>query len=317
MIDCVPQNRLSSLRGPDSVAAGSVSPSTSLGTQGTLAAYVALTKPRIIELLLIATVPTMFAAAHGVPPVGLIIATIVGGALSAGSAGAFNSYFDRDIDRLMSRTKRRPLVTGAVSPRGALVFAVILGALSIAVLAVFVNVLSAALSVVGLLLYVVLYTLVLKRRTSQNIIWGGAAGCVPALIGWSSVRDEISAVSIVLFAIVFLWTPAHYWPLSVKYEADYRSANVPMLSVTLSTRSVMRRVRGYAIATVALTLVLIPLAAAGPVYTLTSVLAGAWFLRRAVLGVRESARPMEMFHASITYLAVIFIAVGVDPFVPW
>lgn len=238
-------------------------------------AYVALTKPRIIELLLITTVPTMFLAQGGVPNLWLVLGVVLGGAMSAGSANAFNCYIDRDIDRLMKRTAKRPLVTGELSDREAFVFAFALGILSTVVLWLVANPLTAALSVGAILLYVVFYTIVLKRRTEQNIIWGGVAGCMPVLIGWAGVTNSLSWAPFVLFAIIFLWTPAHYWPLSVKYRDDYAKASVPMLSVTEGELSVSLQTVLYAWATVICSLLLVPIAGMGWLYTSVALLSGA------------------------------------------
>ncbi len=281
-------------------------------------AYVALTKPRIIELLLITTVPTMFLAQGGVPNLWLVLGVVLGGAMSAGSANAFNCYIDRDIDRLMKRTAKRPLVTGELSDREALVFAFALGILSTVVLWLVANPLTAALSVGAILLYVVFYTIVLKRRTEQNIIWGGVAGCMPVLIGWAGVTNSLSWAPFVLFAIIFLWTPAHYWPLSVKYRDDYAKASVPMLSVTEGELSVSLQTVLYAWATVICSLLLVPIAGMGWLYTSVALLSGGWFLYEAhVLYYRtitgKGGKPMKVFHLSITYLTLVFVAVGIDP----
>lgn len=288
----------------------------------TISAYVALTKPRVIELLLVTTAPVMILAADGLPSIGLVLATLVGGALSAGSAGAFNMYIDRDIDRVMNRTKNRPLVTGEISDRAALVFAYTIGVVSIGWLALTTNWLAAALSLAAIVFYVVIYTLVLKRRTEQNIIWGGIAGCFPVLIGWSAVTGSLDWPPLVLFLVVFLWTPPHYWPLSMKYRDDYASADVPMLAVIRDRATVGVQVVLYAWATVAASLLLIPIAPMGALYTAVAILAGGWFIveshrlyGRAVRG--EEAAPMRVFHASITYLTLLFVAVGIDPLLPF
>ena len=284
------------------------------------AAYLALTKPRVIELLLVTTAPVMVLAARGVPDLWLILGTLAGGALSAGSANAFNMYIDRDIDMLMARTKARPIVTGEITPRAALVFAVTIGLASLVVLAIVANLLAAALSLAAILFYVFVYTLLLKRRTEQNIVWGGIAGCFPVLIGWAAVTGEISFTPWILFVVVFLWTPAHYWPLSLRYADDYAAASVPMLSVLRPKVAVGLQVTLYAWATVVASLVLIPVAPMGTVYTVVAVLAGGWFLvethllySRSLAGRDSNA--MRVFHASNTYLTVLFIAVAIDPLV--
>ena len=272
-------------------------------------------KPRVIELLLVTTAPVMVLAARGVPDVWLILGTLVGGALSAGSANAFNMYIDRDIDTLMARTKGRPIVTGEVSPRSALIFAFAIGLASLAVLTLVANPLAAALSLAAILFYVFVYTLLLKRRTEQNIVWGGIAGCFPVLIGWAAVTGEISVTPWILFVVVFLWTPAHYWPLSLRYADDYAAASVPMLSVLRPKVAVGLQVILYAWATVVASLVLIPVAPMGVVYTVVAVLAGGWFIvethrlyNRSVAGGDTNA--MRVFHASNTYLTALFIAVA-------
>jgi protoheme IX farnesyltransferase len=300
------------------------SPSTS-GTRSirrTVRAYVALTKPRVIELLLVVTAPTMILAENGIPSFWLVLATLVGGALSAGSAGAFNCYIDRDIDRLMKRTKNRPLVTGELTDRQALVFAWALGVASIVWLWVFTNWLAAALSLAAILLYVVLYTIVLKRRTAQNIVWGGVAGCMPVLIGWAAVTGDLSWPPVILFMIIFLWTPPHYWPLSMKYRDDYKAAGVPMLAVVRGRTQVGLQVILYAWATVACSLLLIPIASMGLLYTFVALVTGGWFIyethRLYNLAIRhENISPMRVFHGSIMYLTLLFVAVGVDPLLPF
>jgi len=285
-------------------------------------AYFALTKPRVIELLLVTTVPVMILAQGGIPNLWLVFATLIGGALSAGSAGAFNCYFDRDIDRVMNRTSKRPLVTGVLSDREALVFAWSVGVISIVWLAVFTNILAASLSLVAILIYVLLYTLVLKRRTPQNIVWGGTAGCMPVLIGWAAVTNSLSWEALILFGIIFLWTPPHYWPLSMKYRDDYKTAGVPMLAVVRGRVVVGLQIVLYAWAMVACSLLLIPVGHMGIVYSATAVLAGGWFLyeshRLYSRSIRDlTIKPMRVFHGSITYLTLIFLAVAIDPLLPF
>lgn len=291
-----------------------------IGLRRKVAAYIALTKPRVIELLLITTAPVMILAAQGIPSLWLVLATLVGGSLSAGSANAFNCYIDRDIDRVMDRTKGRPLVTGELSDREALVFAWVTGVGSILWLGLLVNWLAAALSLVAILFYVFVYTLLLKRRTPQNIIWGGAAGCMPVLIGWAAVTGSLSWTPVILFGIVFLWTPPHYWPLSMKYREDYAAVGVPMLAVVRGRTVVGLQIVLYAWATVACSLLLIPIAPMGLLYTAVALASGAWFVYEAhrlyAAAIREGeVRPMRVFHASITYLTLVFLAVGVDPLV--
>jgi len=285
-------------------------------------AYVALTKPRVIELLLVTTAPVMILAAGGIPNLWLVLGTLVGGTLSASSANAFNCYIDRDIDRVMDRTKKRPLVTGELKDGEALAFAWITGVGSALWLGFLVNWLAAALSVAAILFYVFVYTLLLKRRTPQNIVWGGAAGCMPVLIGWAAVTGSLSWTPVILFAIVFLWTPPHYWPLSMKYRADYQSVNVPMLAVVRGRTVVGLQVVLYAWATVACSLLLIPVAPMGWLYTIVAVVSGAWFIyeshRLYATAIRHGeVRPMRVFHSSITYLTLVFLAVGIDPLLPF
>lgn len=281
-------------------------------------AYFELTKPRVIELLLVSTVPTMILAQRGIPDLWLMIATVVGGAFSAGSANSFNCYIDADIDKIMGRTKGRPLVTGELTKREAYVFAWALGVLSVLWLGLLVNLLAAALSLAAILFYVFIYTLLLKRRTPQNIVWGGAAGSMPVLIGWAAVTNDLSPAAWVLFLIIFLWTPPHYWPLSLRYKQDYSNAGVPMLPVVRNSQTVGVQIVLYAWALVASTLMLIPVAQMGLVYTITAMITGSWFLfesyklfRQSTIG--EIANPMRLFHGSISYLTVLFAAIAVDP----
>ncbi|KHK96868.1 protoheme IX farnesyltransferase [Microbacterium mangrovi] len=284
--------------------------------------YVALTKPRVLELLLVTTIPVMFLAAGGLPNMLLVVATVIGGSLSAGSAAAFNMYIDRDIDAHMKRTENRPIVTGEVSARGALVFAWTLAVLSTVWLWLTTNWLAAVLSAVAIFFYVVIYTIILKRRTEQNIVWGGIAGCFPVLIGWSAVTGSLSLTPFILFLLVFLWTPPHYWPLSMKYRDDYDDVDVPMLGATRSSSQVGLQVILYAWATVACSLLLIPVAGMGLVYTVSALVFGGWFIyeshvlySRAVRGT--TPKPMRVFHASITYLTLLFVAIAIDPLLPF
>jgi protoheme IX farnesyltransferase len=283
---------------------------------------VALTKPRVIELLLVTTAPVMILAERGFPSVWLILATLVGGSLSAGSANAFNMVIDRDIDTIMGRTQSRPLVTGQLTVREALIFAWVLGAISFAWLWYFTTALAAVLSAVAILFYVFVYTLWLKRRSEQNIIWGGIAGCFPVLIGWSAVTGSLAWEPLILFLVVFLWTPPHYWPLSMKYREEYASVSVPMLAVVRDAPVVGLQVVLYAWATVAASLLLIPVAPMGLLYTVVALVSGGWFIveshrlyQRALHG--QEPRPMRVFHSSITYLTLLFVALGVDPLLPW
>ncbi|MFB2571437.1 MULTISPECIES: heme o synthase [Micrococcus] len=293
-----------------------------IGFKRKAAAYLALTKPRVIELLLVTTLPTMIFAQRGFPDILTMVATMVGGALAAGASGAFNCYIDRDIDRVMKRTENRPLVTGEVTPREALVFSWVLTVLSLAILTFGANLLAGLLGAGAIFFYVVVYSLVLKRRTEQNIVWGGIAGCFPVLIAWAAVRETVEWPAVVLFLIIFLWTPPHYWPLSLKYKLDYQNAEVPMLGAVASARVVSSQVVLYAWATVACSLLLVPMGWAGIVYTATAVATGAWFIYECHVLYREAQKPdftdkkaMKVFHLSITYLTLLFVALAVDPFV--
>ena len=284
------------------------------------AAYLALTKPRVIELLLITTVPVMILAQQGIPDLWLVLATLVGGALSAGSANAFNCIIDTDIDKIMGRTQKRPLVTGELNKLEAKIFAFAIGIISVLWLGLLVNWLSAVLALSAQLFYIFIYTLLLKRRTSQNIVWGGAAGAMPVLIGFSSVTGTVTWSSAVLFLMIFLWTPPHYWPLSIKYLDDYKAAGVPMLPVVADKGKVASQIVIYSYAMVASTLLLIPVHPMGLIYTLAAVVGGIWFIVEAHLlqnktKAGEVKNPMKLFHFSITYLTVLFIAIGVDPLV--
>jgi protoheme IX farnesyltransferase len=277
----------------------------------------------VIELLLITTVPTMVLASGGIPPWGLLLATLVGGAGAAGASNVLNCYLDRDIDAVMNRTRRRPTVTGEVGPRATLVFGLVLGVLSLAFLALVVNPVSAALTAGAMLVYVVGYTMVLKRRTPQNIVWGGIAGCVPVLVGWSAVTGGVSWTPVLLFGVVFFWTPPHYWPLSMKFRADYRRAGVPMLPVVAADRTVAGQMVAYTVAMVACSLALVPVAGMTWVYAVVAALLGAWFLGSCLTLLRAARDPehhrlraMRVFHHSITYLSLLSLAVCVDVFLP-
>ena len=281
--------------------------------------YVALTKPRIIELLLVTTLPAMILAAGGLPDLVVVVATMVAGTLAAGSANALNCYVDRDIDAVMRRTGHRPLARHDVSPRGALVFGLVLGAVAVLTMGLLTNWLAAGLTLGAIAFYVVVYTMVLKRRTAQNIVWGGAAGCMPVLIGWAAVTDGLAAAPFVLFAIVFFWTPPHFWSLAIRYRDDYARAGVPMLPVVAAPTRVAREIVGYAWLTVAASLVLWPVAT-GWVYGVLALAAGAVLLlaaHRLLARTKASLdpRPMRLFHLSNSYLAFIFVAVALDTFV--
>ena len=277
-------------------------------------AYVALTKPRIIELLLVTTVPTMIIAQRGFPPLWLVVATLVGGSLAAGSANAINNYVDRDIDSVMGRTAHRPLVRHSVDPVPALRFGIVLGVISFAWLALTVNLLSALLAVAAILFYVFVYTLGLKRRTTQNIVIGGAAGCVPVLVGWAAVTGEVGLAAWVLFAIVFAWTPPHFWALALKYREDYARAGVPMLPVVRGVAETARQIMLYSIALVAITIGFGPIGGMGALYLTAALLLGAALIflawRLVVSNTEQDA--MRLFRYSITYLGLLFTAMAVD-----
>jgi heme o synthase len=284
-----------------------------------LQAYVALTKPRIIELLLVTTLPAMVLAAGGLPGGWVVLITMIGGTLAAGSANALNCYVDRDIDAVMRRTGHRPLARHDVSPTGALVFGLVIGAASVLLMGALTNWLAGGLTAAAIGFYVVVYTMLLKRRTAQNIVWGGAAGCMPALIGWTAVTGSLAWAPVVLFAIVFFWTPPHFWALAIRYREDYSRAGVPMLPVVATPLRVAREIVVYAWLTVVTSLVLWPLAT-GWVYGALAALAGLVLLvgahrllRRTKCG--ENAKPMQLFHLSNSYLAFVFVAIALDTFV--
>ncbi len=281
--------------------------------------YVSLTKPRIIELLLVTTVPTMFLASNGWPDWYLVLATLIGGALAAGGANALNNVVDRDIDALMDRTAHRPLVTGKVSVRGAVALGIILSLSSVIWLVSQVNTLAALFAASAIVFYVCVYTLLLKRRTSSNIVWGGAAGCFPVLIGWAAVTNSISLAPIVLFLIVFWWTPPHYWPLSMQYRKDYENAGIPMLPVVADRQKVASQITIYSWIMVATTLVLPLVSELSIVYVLGAIILNLIFMRE-VYALRNRAKsddldinPMKLFHWSITWLALLFFLIGLDP----
>lgn len=308
---------------PDTGTAASAEPRASRSLGRRVAAYVALTKPRVIELLLVTTLPTMVLAQGGLPSGWLVLATLVGGAAAAGSANVLNCYLDRDIDQVMNRTKRRPLVTGEVTPRAALVFGLALGVGSLTWLALLVNVPSALLTAAAIVIYVVGYTMILKRRTPQNIVWGGVAGCMPVLIGWSAVTGGLSWAAVLLFGVIFFWTPPHYWPLSMKFRHDYAAAGVPMLPVVAKESRVAREMIAYTLAMIACSLLLVPVAGMTWVYAVLATVLGGWFLwqclslyRRAQDPSRGKLRAMTVFHGSITYLSLLSVAVAVDVFLP-
>jgi protoheme IX farnesyltransferase len=313
------------------VSVTAVDPRLSVHTQRTgpatprdvVAAYIGLMKPRIIELLLLTTVPVMFLAQRGVPPLGLVVATVAGGTLSAGSANALNCVYDRDIDERMRRTRRRALPRHIVGARAALVFGLALGVLSTLLLGYFVNWLSAGLALAANVFYVVGYTMLLKRRTTQNIVWGGAAGCFPALIGWTAVTGQLAWAPVVLFLVVFFWTPPHFWALAIRYREDYAAVSVPMLPVVAGARTVARQIVAYSYLMVVTSLALWPVASTGWFYPAAAVVLGGAFLVESHLLLRRSAvsdnvvdlKPMRLFHWSNLYLSLLFLAVALDPLI--
>lgn len=281
-------------------------------TRNRIAAYVALTKPRIIELLLITTVPAMVLAAGGWPGTWLVAATLVGGTLSAGGANALNSYVDRDIDEVMRRTRRRPLARHEVSPRSALVFGVALGIAGFAWLWATTNLVAAGISTAALLFYVFVYTIGLKRRSTQNIVIGGAAGAAPTLVGWAAVTGSIGVPAWVLFLIVFYWTPPHFWALALRYKDDYEAAGVPMLPVVAGVEATTRRMLLYTGLMVGVSLLLVPLGGMSWTYLVASVLLGGWFLWDTWRVHRRPEEAMRLFTTSTVYLSVLFAAVMLD-----
>jgi protoheme IX farnesyltransferase len=279
-----------------------------------LGGYIALTKPRIIELLLITTVPTMVLAERGWPSWSLVGITLVGGTLAAGGANAINMVVDRDIDKVMPRTQGRPLVTGLIQPRAALIFALVLEVVAFLVLWAGANLLSAVLALAAMLFYVFVYTLWLKRTSTQNIVIGGAAGAVPVLVGWAAVRGDIAWSPVLLFVVMFLWTPPHFWALAIRYADDYRAAHVPMLPAVEPAEVTTRKIIGYTLAMIACTFALVPVAHLGAIYTVSAAVAGALFLW-STLDLRRNPTPqrsMRVFGVSITYVTVLFAAITVD-----
>jgi protoheme IX farnesyltransferase len=296
-------------RSPLLAHAGRRTPTTTAG------AYIALTKPRIIELLLVTTIPTMVLAERGWPSLWLMLVTLVGGTLAAGGANAINMYVDRDIDAKMLRTQNRPLVTGVIEPRNALVFAIVLEAVSFVVLWAGANLLSAVLALSATAFYVGVYTLWLKRTSRHNIVIGGAAGAMPVLVGWAAVTGSLGWAPLVLFAAMFFWTPPHFWALAIRYSDDYRAADVPMLPAVAPHAEAARQMIGYTVALVVSTLVLVPVADLGWIYATTAAVLGAGFLAATVLLARDpepSTRAMRVFTYSITYVTVLFAALMID-----
>ncbi|OQO93742.1 heme o synthase [Saccharomonospora piscinae] len=285
------------------------------GLREVIGAYAALAKPRVIELLLVTTIPAMFLAGREIPSPWLVLATLLGGTMAAGSANALNCVIDADIDRVMNRTRRRPLVRDSVPRRGALVFGVTLGAGSFALLYATVNLLAAVLAIVTILFYIFVYTLVLKRRTPQNVVWGGAAGCMPVVIGWAAVQGTVEWPAFVMFGVIFFWTPPHTWALAMRYRDDYERAGVPMLPVVATPLHVAKQIVVYSWVMVAWTLLLAP--ATSWLYATFAALAGVWFLfyahrLYAAVARGEKTKPMALFHRSNTYLMIVFVALAVD-----
>jgi protoheme IX farnesyltransferase len=297
---------------------GSTEPAGNASWRDTITAFVRLTKPRIIVLLLITTVPAMILAAQGMPPIGLMFATLVGGTIAAGSANAINMYLDRDIDEIMRRTRGRPLPAHTVEPERALRFGFVLGAFSYFFLSITVNVLAATLALSAIAFYVFVYTMWLKRTTTQNIVIGGAAGAVPALVGWAAVTGTLSAPAWVLFAIIFVWTPPHFWALSIRFQGDYAAAGVPMLPVVKGEDETRRQIFLYSLVLFGTTLLLYPIGGMGPIYLSTAVVLGGLFVYRAMRLWREpdANRAWGVFTYSIVYLAAVFGSVALDALVP-
>jgi len=283
-----------------------------VGKRSRLGAYVALTKPRIVELLLITTIPAMVLAANGWPGTWLVLTTLIGGSLSAGGANALNSYVDRDIDEIMKRTRRRPLAQHELAPKNALVFGVVLGLAGFAWLWVTTNLVAASLSTGALLFYVFVYTMALKRTTVQNIVIGGAAGAAPTLVGWAAVTGSVAVPAWVLFFIVFYWTPPHFWALAVRYKDDYQSAGIPMLPAVAGIEATTRRMLLYTGLMVGVSLMLVPLGGMSWIYLVAALGLGAWFLWDTWRVYREPDRAMKLFTTSTVYLSALFAAVMLD-----
>ncbi|MBX7159385.1 MAG: heme o synthase [Acidimicrobiia bacterium] len=280
----------------------------------TVRAYIALTKPRIIELLLITTVPSMILAADGMPGIWPIVATLIGGTLSAGGANTINCWYDRDIDKVMARTSKRPLPMELVSPNAALAFGIVLEFVAYLWLQATVGWMPAVLAVCACLFYVFVYTMGLKRTSPQNIVIGGAAGAAPVLIGWSAVTGDLGLAPWLLFMVVFMWTPPHFWALAIKYRDDYAAAGVPMLPVVRSFEETARQILLYSVTMVAVTFVFGAVAQMQLVYFGAAIVLGIVFVKLSVDLVRDTTpqRAMRLFHYSITYLGLLFLAVAVD-----
>jgi len=299
---------------PEDLAPAVEAPRSTRSWSASVRAYFLLTKPRVIELLLVTTVPAMVLAEDGLPSLALIGAVLLGGALSAGGANTINCWIERDRDQVMRRTHTRPLPSGDVSPTSALVFGLALEAIAFVWLAVTVNLLSAALSVSAMLFYVFVYTIWLKPRSPQNIVIGGAAGAVPALVGWASVTGSLSVSAWVMFAIVFCWTPPHFWALSVRYREDYAKAGIPMLPVVVGTAAAARQILVYAVVTVVVSFALVPVSGLQWVYGITALVLGVMFVLAAASLLRKPTPEgaLKLFHFSNTYLALLFVAIAAD-----
>lgn len=287
---------------------------TRRSTQSTIIDYVILTKPWIVALLLTTTLAAMLVAARGIPPLAILCFTMLSGALTAGGASALNSYIDRDIDPQMGRTARRPIPAGKIAPQHALIFGLVTSALGVAIQAIFVNVLSATLSLAGLLYYVVIYTLILKRRTPQNIVIGGAAGAIPPLVGWAAVTNEVNLLAVSLFLIIFYWTPPHTWALMLMVTKDYARVNVPMLPVALGETETRRQIALYSVLMVAITIMPYSISNLGLLYLSAALLLGGWFVYLAFKlwrdGSKKTAR--RLYYFSNAYLALLFLAMVID-----
>jgi protoheme IX farnesyltransferase len=310
------------LSAPVGVGGAHAEPERGRTLKDSVRAYVALTKPRIVELLLVTTVPAMVLAQRGIPSPALVFWTLLGGTLAAGSANAINCYLDRDIDLLMARTRRRPLPAHEVEPANAVVFGIVLGVVSFAVLTLFVNLLSAFLALLAIAFYVVIYTMLMKRSTPQNIVIGGAAGALPPVIGWAAVTGDVGIPALLLFALVFYWTPPHFWALSLRIRKDYAAAGVPMLPVVKGIAETSRQIGLYSLLMVAISLILWPVARLGPLYLAAALILGGIFLRQAWLLWRQGSAPeastaqaIRLYRYSISYLALLFLAVAVDAIV--
>jgi heme o synthase len=312
------QRRMSIRSHPLGVSEPVGSPETeavvALGTWDKVGAYIALTKPRIIELLLITTVPSMIVAARGWPPLDLVMWTLIGGTLAAGGANAINCYIDRDIDQIMPRTRRRPLPAHQVEPRSALIFGIVLGAVAFVQLLFTVNALAAALTLVALLFYVFIYTLTLKRSTPQNIVIGGAAGAMPALVGWAAVTGRLDLPALAMFGIIFYWTPPHFWALALRYERDYAAAKIPMMPVVYGRAETTKHILLYALLLTAMTLVFFSVGQMGLIYLGSALILNGGFLYYSLRLYRrpEPRIAWSLFRYSIYYLALLFIAAATD-----